>query len=85
MATKATSLSGNPSITLDSDHDTRGPAKNTRGIGGAHWPKTQISASQGLAKNNYAPSLRREVDVTSGALRKVGRAASRVKALKKTS
>ncbi|WP_237772768.1 hypothetical protein [Pseudomonas putida] len=83
VATKATRLSGNPSIALDLDYHTRGPAKDTRGIGGAHWHETQIRASQGLGKNDFAPGLKRELDITSGALRKAGVPASRVKALKK--
>ncbi|EKT4525023.1 RHS domain-containing protein, partial [Pseudomonas putida] len=83
VATKATRLSGNPSIALDLDHHTRGPAKDTRGIGGAHWHETQIRAGQGLGKNDFASSLKRELDITSGALRKAGVPASRVKALKK--
>ncbi|MGR6549190.1 RHS repeat domain-containing protein [Pseudomonas plecoglossicida] len=83
VAMKSTRLSGNPSIALDLDHHTRGPAKDTRGIGGAHWHETQIRSSQGLGKNEFASSLKRELDITSGALRKSGVPASRVKALKK--
>lgn len=83
MAEKAPRLSGNPSIALDLDHHTRGPAKDTRGVGGAQWHETQVRASQGLGKNDFAPSLKRELDITSGALRKAGVPASRVKVLKR--
>jgi len=83
VAEKATRLSGNPSIALDLDHHTRGPAKDSRGVGGAHWHENKIRATQGLGKNDFAPSLKRELDITSGALRKAGVPASRVKALKK--
>jgi RHS repeat-associated protein len=82
VADKASRLSGNPSIALDLDHHTRGPAKDTRGVGGAHWHENKIRASQGLGKNDFASSLKRELDITSGALRKAGVPASRVKALK---
>jgi hypothetical protein len=62
---------------------TRGPLKDTRGIGGTHWHETQIRESQGLGRNEFAPSLKRELDITSGALRKSGVPSSRVKQLKR--
>ena len=37
LAQKSTRLSGNPSIALDLDHHTRGPLKDSSGIGGAHY------------------------------------------------
>ncbi len=83
LAEKGSRLAGNPSIALDLDHHTRGPLKDTRGIGGAHWHETQIRESQGLGRNEFAPSLKRELDITSGALRKSGVPSSRVKQLKK--
>ncbi|WP_414928939.1 RHS repeat domain-containing protein, partial [Pseudomonas sp. IT-P74] len=83
LAEKGTRLSGNPSIALDLDHHTRGPLKDTRGVGGAHWHETQIRGSQGLGRNEFAPSLKRELDITSGALRKSGVPSSRVKQLKR--
>ncbi|WP_242688240.1 hypothetical protein [Photorhabdus stackebrandtii] len=76
-------LSGNPSIALDLDHHTRGPQKDTRGIGGAHWYENQIRANEGLRKNDFASTLKRELDITSGGLRKSGVPASRVKVLRK--
>ncbi|HEK1189485.1 TPA: RHS domain-containing protein [Proteus mirabilis] len=75
-------LSGNPSIALDLDHHTRGPLKDTRGIGGAHWHEAEIRANQGLGKNEFASTLKRELDITSGGLRKSGVPASRVKQLR---
>ena len=83
LAEKGARLSGNPSIALDLDHHTRGPLKDTRGIGGTHWHETQIRESQGLGRNEFAPSLKRELDITSGALRKSGVPSSRVKQLKR--
>ncbi|WP_122430238.1 RHS repeat-associated core domain-containing protein [Pseudomonas viridiflava] len=83
LAEKGTRLSGNPSIALDLDHHTRGPLKDTRGVGGAHWHEAQIRESQGLGRNEFAPSLKRELDITSGALRKSGVPSSRVKQLKR--
>lgn len=83
LAEKGSRLAGNPSIALDLDHHTRGPLKDTRGIGGAHWHETQIRESQGLGRNEFAPSLKRELDITSGALRKSGVPSSRVKQLKR--
>ncbi|WP_434527274.1 RHS repeat-associated core domain-containing protein [Photorhabdus asymbiotica] len=75
-------LSGNPSIALDLDHHTRGPQKDTRGVGSAHWHENQIRASQGLGKNEFASTPKRELDITSGGLRKSGVPASRVKQLR---
>ncbi|MEX6664250.1 RHS repeat-associated core domain-containing protein [Pseudomonas sp. W2-17] len=83
LAEKGSRLAGNPSIALDLDHHTRGPLKDTRGVGGTHWHETQIRESQGLGRNDFAPSLKRELDITSGALRKSGVPSSRVKQLKK--
>ena len=83
LAEKGVRLSGNPSIALDLDHHTRGPLKDTRGIGGTHWHETQIRESQGLGRNEFATSLKRELDITSGALRKSGVPSSRVKKLKR--
>ena len=83
LAEKGVRLSGNPSIALDLDHHTRGPLKDTRGIGGTHWHETQIRESQGLGRNEFATSLKRELDITSGALRKSGVPSSRVKQLKR--
>ncbi|WP_147460351.1 RHS repeat domain-containing protein, partial [Pseudomonas syringae] len=83
LAEKSTRLPGNPSIALDLDHHTRGPMKDTRGIGGAHWHEAQIRESQGLGRNEFASSLKRELDITSGALRKSGVPKSRVKELKR--
>jgi hypothetical protein len=83
LAEKRIRLAGNPSIALDLDHHTRGPLKDARGIGGAHWHESQIRESQGLSRNEFASSLKRELDITSGALRKSGVPKSRVKALRK--
>ncbi len=83
LAEKGSRLAGNPSIALDLDHHTRGPLKDTRGVGGTHWHESQIRESQGLGRNDFAPSLKRELDITSGALRKSGVPSSRVKQLKK--
>ncbi|WP_147468140.1 RHS repeat domain-containing protein, partial [Pseudomonas syringae group genomosp. 3] len=80
---KSNRLSGNPSIALDLDHHTRNPLNDTRGVGGAHWHETQIRKSQGLGRHEFAASLKRELDITSGALRKSGVPKSRVKALRR--
>ncbi len=83
LAEKNTRLPGNPSIALDLDHHTRGPMKDTRGIGGTHWHEAQIRESQGLDRNEFASSVKRELDITSGALRKSGVPKSRVKELRR--
>ena len=58
-------LSGNPSIALDNAHHTR--------RGGAHWFETQIRRRFGLGKNEFHASIKRELDITQGALRKQSR------------
>jgi hypothetical protein len=83
LAEKGYRLPGNPSIALDLDHHTRGPLKDSRGIGGTHWHETKIRENQGLGRNGFAFSLKRELDITSGALRKSGVPKSRVKKLRK--
>jgi len=83
LAKKENRLSSNPSIALDLDHHTRGPAKDTRGVGGAHWHEAQIRANQGLGRNEFASTLKRELDITAGAVRKAGVPASRVRQLRK--
>ncbi len=40
-------LSGNPSIALDLDHHTRGPLKDTRGIGGLIGMKLKFELIKG--------------------------------------
>ncbi|MFC4161935.1 RHS repeat-associated core domain-containing protein [Chitinimonas lacunae] len=77
-------MSDNPSIALDLDHHTRGPEKDTRGIGGAHWHEKEIRRDHyQLDKNQFATSIKRELDITAGGLRKAGVPASRVKKLRK--
>jgi hypothetical protein len=49
-------LSGNPSIALDLDHHTRGPAIDSRGIGGAHCQETRIGSRYGLGSNDFHPN-----------------------------
>ncbi len=49
---------------------------------GAHWHEAEIRANQGLGKNEFASTLKRELDITSGGLRKSGVPASRVKQLR---
>ena len=73
----------NPSIALDLDHHTRGPQKDTRGIGGAHHHEARIRQSQGLGKNEFHPDSKRELDITQGGLRKAGVPASRARKLRK--
>lgn len=57
--------------------------KDTRGIGGTHWHEAQIRESQGLGRNEFASSVKRELDITSGALRKSGVPKSREKELRR--
>jgi len=73
----------NPSIALDLDHHTRGPKKDTRGIGGVHFHEGKIRAIFGLGRNQFFSSLKRELDITSGALRKAGVPKKIIKRLRK--
>ncbi|WP_290004285.1 RHS repeat domain-containing protein [Faucicola atlantae] len=84
LAQKSTRLSGNPSIALDLDHHTRGPLKDSRGIGGAHYHEAEIRQTQySLGKNDIHPSMKREMDITQGSLRKAGVPTPIVKRLRK--
>jgi len=75
LASKSGRLSGNPSIALDNAHHTR--------KGRAHWHEAQIRKSQGLGKNDFHSSFKRELDITQGGLRKAGIPASRARKLRK--
>ena len=77
LASKANRLSGNPSIALDNAHHTQ--------VGGAHWHEAQLRAKQGLGRNDFHPSLKRELDITQGGLRKAGVKASTARKLRKQS
>jgi uncharacterized protein RhaS with RHS repeats len=77
LTTKEIRLSKNPSIALDNAHHTR--------VGGAHWHEARIRASQGLGKNQFQTTLKRELDITQGALRKSGVSASQARRLRKQS
>jgi hypothetical protein len=77
LTTKDVRLSNNPSIALDSAHHTK--------RGGAHWYESQIRASQGLGRNQFQTTLKRELDITQGALRKAGISASKARKLRKQS
>jgi RHS repeat-associated protein len=77
LATKGGRLSGNPSIALDNAHHTK--------TGGAHWHEAQIRKSQGLGKNQFHSSFKRELDITQGGLRKAGIPASLARKLRKQS
>ena len=71
--TKSSRMGENPAIALDTDHHTRGPAKDTRGIGGAHYHERQIrSTHYGLGQNQMHTNLHREIDIGQGSLRKAG-------------
>ena len=84
LAQKSTRLSGNPSIALDLDHHTRGPLKDSRGIGGAHYHEAEIRQTQySLVKNDIHPSMKRDMDITQGSLRKAGVPTPIVKRLRK--
>jgi len=80
-----TRLGDNPSIALDLDHHTRGPLKDTRGIGGAHYHESKIRNSYGLGPNEFHTQVKRELDITQGGLRKAGMPASRARQLRKQS
>ncbi|SFG42779.1 RHS repeat-associated core domain-containing protein [Duganella sp. CF458] len=85
LANKNCRDADNPSIALDLDHHTRGPQKDTRGIGGAHYHEGRIRVQQGLGRNEFHPSIKRELDITQGGLRKAGVPASRARKLRKQS
>jgi hypothetical protein len=53
LAEKGLRLPGNPSIALDLDHHTRGPAKDTRGIGGLIGTKRRSGKAKGWAGMNF--------------------------------
>lgn len=80
-----TRLGDNPSIALDLDHHTRGPLRDTRGIGGAHYHEAKIRSSYGLGPHEFHPQVKVELDITQGALRKAGMPASHVRRLRKQS
>ncbi len=75
FTSKGVRLSGNPSIALDNAHHTR--------VGGAHWHEAQIRLKQGLGRNEFHSSLKRELDITQGGLRKSGYPASQARKLRK--
>jgi RHS repeat-associated protein len=75
----------NPSIALDLDHHTRWPVKDTRYIGGAHYHEAKIRQSQGLGEKEFHGSIKRELDITQGGLRKAGIPASQARRLRKQS
>ncbi|CNF76117.1 Rhs family protein [Yersinia similis] len=67
-----TRLSSNPSIALDLDHHTRGPLKDSRGIGGVHYHEAQVRAERGLGINQFASKIADELDITSEAMKRAG-------------
>ncbi|WP_425322026.1 RHS repeat-associated core domain-containing protein, partial [Burkholderia paludis] len=73
----------NPSIALDLDRHTRGPATDTRGIGGAHYHEAKIRQTYGLGRNEFHDDIKRELDITQGGLRKAGISASQARRLRK--
>ncbi len=78
LAKKHGRLGGNPSIALDNPHHTQ--------VGGAHWHERQIrSTLYNLGENEFHQNIKRELDITQGALRKAGVPASRVRELRKES
>ncbi|MEM0734346.1 RHS repeat domain-containing protein [Neisseria perflava] len=82
--TKNNRLSQNPAIALDLDHHTRGPAKDTRGIGGTHYHEAEIRRSHyGLGRNQMHTDLHREIDIAQGGLRKTGTPKAQRKRLRK--
>lgn len=83
LASKKNRLSNNPSIALDLDHHTRGPLKDSRGIGGVHYHESRIRRQLGLGPNEFHPNIKVEMDITQGALRKAGVPKSIIKKLRK--
>ncbi|WP_420884233.1 RHS repeat domain-containing protein [Shewanella chilikensis] len=75
-------LSDNPSIALDLDHHTRGPAKDTRGIGGVHYHESVVRAEKGLGRNQFASSFDEELEISSEAMRRAGIPEDRISVLK---
>ena len=66
------------------DHHTRGPLKDSRGIGGAHYHEAEIRQTQyNLGKNDIHPNMKRDMDITQGSLRKAGVPTPIVKRLRK--
>ncbi|WP_198298161.1 hypothetical protein [Vibrio gazogenes] len=78
-------LSGNPSIALDLDHHTRGPVKDTRGIGGVHYHEGQVRAEKGLGMNDFASTIDEELDITTEAMRRAGIPEDKISQLRKDS
>ncbi|MBI0005063.1 RHS domain-containing protein [Gilliamella sp. W8126] len=78
-------LSSNPSIALDLDHHTRNPSKDSRGIGGVHYHEAQIRAEKGLGPNQFASTIKEELDITSEALRRAGVPEEKIGILRKKS
>ncbi|SHO54704.1 RHS repeat-associated core domain-containing protein [Vibrio quintilis] len=76
-------LSGNPSIALDLDHHTRGIGKDTRKIGGVHFHEQQIRAEKGLGPNDFLPTIKGELDITSEAMRRTGIPEDKISLLRK--
>ncbi|MGR2821234.1 RHS repeat-associated core domain-containing protein [Vibrio vulnificus] len=78
-------LGGNPSIALDLDHHTRGPRKDSRGIGGVHYHENIVRGEHGLGKNEFKSTIAEELDITSEAMRRAGVPEESVSQLRKNS
>ncbi|MFY3328545.1 RHS repeat domain-containing protein [Vibrio fluvialis] len=78
-------LGGNPSIALDLDHHTRGPRKDSRGIGGVHYHENIVRGEHGLGKNQFKSTIAEELDITSEAMRRAGVPEESVSQLRKNS
>ena len=75
-------LSGNPSIALDLDHHTRGPMKDTRGIGGVHYHETQVRIERGLSGyNDLTSSINSELSISIEAMKRAGIPRDRIASL----
>ena len=70
--TGKTRMSGNPAIALDGD--THSAVRRN---------ECQLRRLQGLGPNDFHPDIKRELDITQGALRMAGIPASQAKKLRK--
>ncbi|MFD1215813.1 RHS repeat-associated core domain-containing protein [Microbulbifer celer] len=82
LTTKDVRMTNNPSIALDLDHHTRGPLKDSRGIGGVHYHERQVRESLGLGKNEFASTVEEELDITTEAMRRAGIPESKITQLR---
>ncbi|QBH98767.1 hypothetical protein EKN56_11785 [Limnobaculum zhutongyuii] len=77
-----TRLSGNPAIALDLDHHTRGPEKDSRGVGGVHYHEGKVREERGLGRNDFSSTIDDELDITTEAMRRAGVPESKISQLR---